>query len=274
MKRQRFVFGAFGGLGALGLAVVFWVTRAGAGGIPATNALTYTGTLEDPAGAPITGSKEIRIGLFDAVSGGTEKCTVTQTVALANGRFQIALPDSCAAAIAASPDLWVEVVVGGDSLGRSKLGAVPYAVEATRASTATGTLGTQVVPAGAVMAFDLAACPTGWSALADAQGRVIVGSSASVARNAKLGSDQVTLTSAQMPAHTHGVSDPGHAHTVDNTINYGLPPVFSTAGNQGVGQASISSRAATTGISIQSTGGGQPFDNRQASLALLYCKKN
>ncbi len=274
MKRQRLMFGAFGGLGALGLAVVFWVTRAGAGGIPATSALTYTGVLEDPAGAPITGSKEIRIGLFDAVSGGTEKCTVTQTVALANGRFQIALPDTCTAAIAASPDLWVEVVVGGDSLGRSKLGAVPYAVEATRASSATGTLGTQVVPAGAVMAFDLAACPTGWSALADAQGRVIVGSSATVARNAKVGGDQVTLTSAQMPAHTHGVTDPGHAHTVDNTINYGLPPVFSTAGNQGVGQASISSRAAVTGISIQSTGGGQPFDNRQASLALLYCKKN
>jgi hypothetical protein len=29
-----------------------------------------------------------------------------------------------------------------------------------------------------------------------------------------------------------------------------------------------------TGISLQNAGSSQPFDNRQASLALLYCKKN
>src|SRR5262249_53374089 len=39
-------------------------------------------------------------------------------------------------------DLWAEVYVGGISLGRSKLGAVPYAVEAARASDATGALKT------------------------------------------------------------------------------------------------------------------------------------
>jgi hypothetical protein len=239
-----------------------------------TGALTYSGTIEDASGAPATGSKEFRMELFDAVSGGAQKCTVTQTVALTNGRFQVALPDTCTEAIAASPDLWVEVVVDGTSLGRTKLGAVPYAVEAARASTATGQLGTQVVPAGAVMAFDLAACPAGWTALTDAQGRVIVGSTTAVARGTKVGSDQVTLTTAQMPAHAHGVTDPGHVHGVDNTIDYGLPPVFSTAGNQGVGARQINSHPATTGISIQSSGGGQAFDNRQASLALLYCKKN
>jgi microcystin-dependent protein len=110
--------------------------------------------------------------------------------------------------------------------------------------------------------------------MTDAQGRVIVGTAAGLALGAKVGTEQVTLSSAQMPAHAHGVSDPGYAHVVDNTINYSIPPVFSTAGGQGVGQASISSRTSTTGVSIQNTGGGQPFDNRQASLALLYCKKN
>ena len=32
----------------------------------------------------------------------------------------------------ANPDLWIEVIVEGESLGRTKLGAVPYAVEAAR----------------------------------------------------------------------------------------------------------------------------------------------
>lgn len=49
--------------------------------------------------------KELRIELFDAVSGGALKCTVTQTVALTNERFQIALSDTFAEAIAASADL-------------------------------------------------------------------------------------------------------------------------------------------------------------------------
>jgi hypothetical protein len=271
-RRRRFVFGAFTGLAAL--LAVFWITRAGADGIPTTGALAYSGRLEDVNGAPITGSKRIRIDVFDAVSGGANRCTVTQTVALANGRFQIILPDPCTDAARANPNLWIEVVVDDESLGRAKLQAVPYAVEAGRASAATGALSSQVVPRGAVMAFDLAACPAGWSAMTDAQGRVIVGTSTGVALDAKVGADQVTLTAAQMPAHAHGVNDPGHSHVVDNTINYGIPPTFSTAGGQGVGQAPIASRAAATGISLQNAGGGQPFDNRQASLALLYCKKD
>ncbi|HMJ13458.1 MAG TPA: hypothetical protein VK524_18695 [Polyangiaceae bacterium] len=274
MKSKRVVFGTFGALCALVAVLVLWVTRAGAGGVPATGALTYSGVLEDANGALLTGSKEIRIELFDAVSGGAVKCTVAQTVALSGGRFQVVLPDTCGAAIAASPDLWIEVVVDGASLGRTKLGAVPYALEAARASAATGQLSTQVVPAGAVMAFDLAACPAGWSPVADAAGRVVVGSTTGLARGAKLGADQVTLTAAQMPAHAHGVSDPGHAHTVPNVVDYGLEPTFVQGGTQGVGRSPIGSSTNPTGITIQSAGGGQAFDNRQASLALLYCKKN
>jgi hypothetical protein len=265
---------AFGAMGALTSAAVLYVTRAGAGGIPATGALVYSGVLEDANGAPITGSKEIRLDLYEAATAGTVQCTVTQTVALAGGHFQIPLPDTCTQAVQARPDLWIQVTVGGESLGRTKLGAVPYAVEAASASNAVGQLGTQVVPSGAVMAFDLAACPAGWTALADAQGRVIVGTTTGVALKARVGADQVTLTAAQMPTHTHTVSDPGHAHSVANTVDYGLPPVFNTMGNQGVGRTTITSGSSPTGISLQNAGSSMPFDNRQASLALLYCKKN
>jgi hypothetical protein len=259
------------GLGTL--ASLLWITRVDADGIPAASALSYAGTLEDADGSPVSGTKELRVGLFDAVSGGTEQCTMTQSVALTDGRFQLVLPEACTAATRAQAELWVEVAVDGEALGRTKLAAVPYAVEAGRASAATGALATQVVPAGAVMAFDLAACPSGWMPLPDAARRVVVGAGAGLALGAKVGADSVVLSSGQMPVHSHGVDDPGHRHVIPNTINYNIPPTFA-GGGQGIGQASVASEPSTTGIGIQNAGGNQPFDNRQASLALLYCKKN
>jgi hypothetical protein len=44
----------------------------------------------------------------------------------------------------ANPNVWVEVSVGGAALPRSKLGAVPYAVEADTASNAVGALATKL----------------------------------------------------------------------------------------------------------------------------------
>jgi hypothetical protein len=119
-------------------AVGVFVGRAMADGVPATGALTYTGVLEDATGAPLTGSKNIRISLFDALSGGTLQCQSASTpLQLVGGRFQLQLPDACANAVKAKPDQWVEVEVDGNALGRTKLGAVPYAVEAGRAVNAT-----------------------------------------------------------------------------------------------------------------------------------------
>jgi hypothetical protein len=70
------------------------------------------------------------------------------------------------------------------------------------------------------------------------------------------------------------VNDPGHAHSVANTIDYGIAPTFVNPGNQGVGAVARNTSSNATGISLQNAGSSQAFDNRQASLALLYCKKN
>jgi hypothetical protein len=125
------------------MTVSGWFARlAFADGIPAANALTYSGMLEDAAGAPVTGSKNIQVQFWNAASGGTTPLCLTQSqsIALVGGRFQSQLPDTCAAAVKANADLWVEVLVEGLSLGRTKLGAVPYAVAAGTASTAAGAL--------------------------------------------------------------------------------------------------------------------------------------
>jgi hypothetical protein len=66
-------------------------------------------------------------------------------IGLTSGRFSIGLPDACATAVKGSPNLYVEVLVdptgsGATSLGRTKISAVPYALEAghaTAADTAT-----------------------------------------------------------------------------------------------------------------------------------------
>jgi hypothetical protein len=66
-----------------------------------------------------------------------------------------------------------------------------------------------------------------------------------------------TLTEAQMPAHSHGVNDPGHNHMVFTDDNTGAAAGGAnrdaTPGSFPQGPTSTT----TTGVSVQSTGGGQ-----------------
>lgn len=128
------------GTAALASALTLLVQRVRAAGIPVKGTLTYTGALANPDGTPVTApSKQIGLFAYDAQTGGTivQDCTVmSSTVNLTGGQFQIQLPDACSAQIKVAPDLWLEVQVDGTSLGRIKLGAVPYAVEAGHAVSA------------------------------------------------------------------------------------------------------------------------------------------
>lgn len=143
---------AVGGILLAGSAATLLAVRARAAGIPAANALTYTAYLETPDGTPMTTVTEVAVAVWDAQTGGTKVCGAdAQKVLPVAGRFQLPLPD-CQAAVGASPDLWLEAIVDGKSLGRTKLGAVPYAVEANHAvsadsATAGGPLATQLAQA-------------------------------------------------------------------------------------------------------------------------------
>ena len=89
------------------------------------------------------------------------------------------------------------------------------------------------------------------------------------------GAQSHTLTVAQMPAHSHTVNDPGHAHT--ENIRYGsyggggggLPIL--DGGGAALYQPATS--AAATGISINNNGGGSAHPLVQPTIVLQYIIK-
>jgi hypothetical protein len=127
-----------------------YVIRAHADGIPATNTMTYAGTLSNSSG-PLSGSHTVTVSLYSAASGGTQQCTTgaTPVTVLSNGYFSVPLPVACTPYVAANPNEWVDVVVDGTDTGTVQIGAVPYAVTASNAVTAdnpsdAGTLGSSI----------------------------------------------------------------------------------------------------------------------------------
>jgi microcystin-dependent protein len=84
---------------------------------------------------------------------------------------------------------------------------------------------------------------------------------------------ETTLTISQIPSHTHGVNDPGHSHSVTaGTLSYKAGP-----GQQYIPNAGSRTSTETTGITIQSVGGGDAHnhtipahDNRPAFLEMFF----
>jgi len=78
-----------------------------------------------------------------------------------------------------------------------------------------------------------------------------------------------TLTTTELAAHNHGVTDPGHTHSIQGN---GLTPNIGGGGsawafpsaNPGFGTGSSgygNTQSGTTGISIQNAGGGGAHNN-------------
>jgi microcystin-dependent protein len=84
----------------------------------------------------------------------------------------------------------------------------------------------------------------------------------------KFGKSFVNLTIPQLPAHTHSVTDPGHTHGYSTLAVAGHPS--GSANDQPRIPASGETESATTGISVNSTGGSQSHENRQPSTAAVW----
>lgn len=119
------------------VTLAFLGGKGWAAGVPTTGALTYSGNLESAGGTPLTGNHSIQVSFWNTASGGTSPLCQTVPSSLSldpGGRFTLTLPDECATAVRNSANVWVQVTADGLSMERSKLGAVPYALEAAAAA--------------------------------------------------------------------------------------------------------------------------------------------
>lgn len=123
-----------GRLSFAGVVLCAVVTRAD--GIPTVDALAYSGVALNN-GVPIVGAP-VEVSLWDAVTGGTKLCESTMPVMTGDqGRFKVPLA-GCVAAVSQNPDVFVEVKVMGTATQRTRLGAVPFSVQAATASRIVG----------------------------------------------------------------------------------------------------------------------------------------
>lgn len=122
----------------VGAGLTLGINGVRAAGAPSSRALSYSGYLALPDGSPVNGPKYIALSIHDSEGSATKLCEVpSASTNVSNGHFQFLLPDECSAAVKTNPNLFVQIQVDGATIARTKLGAVPYALEASRASEAT-----------------------------------------------------------------------------------------------------------------------------------------
>ena len=160
--------------------------------------------------------------------------------------------------------------------GAAGLPGAPGQAGATGQTGAPGQPGVDATsPAGAVMYFDLASCPTGWSDFDAGRGRYLVGVPAGGTPGATVGTALSNQENRPTGQHTHSVNDPGHVHAVgcdtEQLANQGNT-IGGTRMFGGTNSGSENSDVAFTGITINAAG-AVPGTNAPY-LQLVACRKN
>lgn len=108
--------------------------------------------------------------------------------------------------------------------------------------------------------------------LPDCRGRVLgtIGSGSGLtARSlgAVVGAETHTLTTGEMPSHSHTITDPGHTHGYTNNTNDQSVHTVTTQ-DTAADQVDLSATtaSATTGITINNAGGGGAHNNMQPTI--------
>lgn len=108
--------------------------------------------------------------------------------------------------------------------------------------------------------------------LPDCRGRVTgatgTGAGLTARQNGDLvGAETHVLTEGEMPAHTHGVTDPGHNHAYERVVGtQGTDNLGNTETAADEIRTTTSTTASVTGITVNSTGGGLAHNNMQPTI--------
>jgi microcystin-dependent protein len=185
------------------------------------------------------------------------------------------------------PINWILVAVMNDDDKSLKLGT-----GITIAPGASVTHGCPL-PCGTIMMWSgqAADIPTGWAVCdgtngtPDLRGRFILGSGQGAGLTSRIinnsgGRETITLTTTEMPSHSHTITDPGHSHTwtasrqlqgIDDS-NYSSE--LSKGDKSTADTMSKTTTSATTGLSLGNTGSGGAFDIMPPFFVLIYIMKS
>jgi microcystin-dependent protein len=146
------------------------------------------------------------------------------------------------------------------------------------------------VPSGVIVLWSgsVVSVPSGWflcngaNGTPDLRDRFVVGAGSSYAVGATGGASSITLSTAEIPSHTHtGTTASGGDHTHNITL-YDAPyftPVYRTGATFNIGnnvqntRTTASAGAHTHSFTTASTGGGGSHENRPPYYALAYIMK-
>ena len=130
------------------------------------------------------------------------------------------------------------------------------------------------VPSGAVMFFNGAACPSGWTELTAARGRYLVGLPSGGALAATAGTALSNLENRAVGQHTHTITDPGHQHGVSAAASSSPSCGWDVgcSANYYWSAGSGLTGSSTTGITANSA--GSVSGTNAPYLQLLVCQKS
>ena len=128
------------------------------------------------------------------------------------------------------------------------------------------------VPSGAVTFFNLAACPSGWTALAGAAGRYLVALPSGGTLAGTAGTPLTNLENREVGAHTHTKTDPTHQHTTNDLVSPANSLGTGTAKQGAYNSGTTTSGLATISITIDNS--GTVFGTNAPYLQLLVCQKD
>ena len=153
------------------------------------------------------------------------------------------------------------VAGGGTSVSVAQGSRATIYSDGTNIATVTPTVPV-IIPAGTAALFAQTAAPTGWTKSTTHNNKALRVVSGAASSGGTTDFTTVfssrTITTANMPSHTHTLTDPGHSHGISD--GSAIPSSTSGSFYRALGSTAILSTTSTTGITIANAGSGTAMD--------------